>query len=117
MNTSFNELGADFLIDDRVRSQARRQPAMEHSALGEIGNVAVSHFLNAVARQTKAPSLLRPSSPTVLEGKLNTILDVIVAPAATVRDDLLMVETTFQDSAKSVQGRLLLFPDPAMTDF
>ncbi|MDY7076607.1 MAG: hypothetical protein SXV54_06735 [Chloroflexota bacterium] len=106
---------ADLMMENSLGTSTRLG-AMERSALGEAGNVVISYFLNTVAQLSKAKVLLQPSRPTVLEGKLSTILDVLIAPAATVRDDLLVIETAFGDATGTVQGYFLVFPDPAITD-
>jgi chemotaxis protein CheC len=102
---------ADLLMGERPGTTTRLGSA-ERSALAEACNVAISHFLNAVASRTEMKGLLKPSKATVMEGKLHAMLDVIVAPMAAVRDDLLIIETVFQDTQNTVQGRLWILPDP-----
>lgn len=87
---------------------------MERSALSEVGNMTLSYFLNGVASLDEMPDLLRPSPPAVMVDMLGAILDVIVTPVAAVRDDLLIVETVFRDSARAVEGRFWVLPDPAL---
>jgi chemotaxis protein CheY-P-specific phosphatase CheC len=106
---------ADLMLENPLGTTVGLGP-LERSALGEAGNIAVSYFLNAVAKLTNVPDLLHPSKPTVLEGKLSSILDVVVTPASAVRDDLLVLGTSFRDTSGSVQGFLLIFPDPTMLD-
>jgi chemotaxis protein CheC len=89
---------------------------VERSALAEVGNMAVSYFLNAVSTISETPELLRPSPPAVMVDMLGAILDVIVTPVAAVRDDLLIIETAFRDSAGAIQGRFWVLPDPTIRD-
>ncbi len=88
---------------------------LERSALAEVGNLAVSSFLNTVATHNpRAAHLLRPSPPAVMVDMLGAIMDVIVTPVAAVRDDLLIIETNFRDAAGAVRGRFWILPDPAI---
>jgi chemotaxis protein CheC len=88
---------------------------LERSALAEVGNLAVSSFLNTVATHNpRVAHLLRPSPPAVMVDMLGAILDVIVTPVAAVRDDLLIIETNFRDAAGAVRGRFWILPDPAI---
>jgi chemotaxis protein CheC len=89
---------------------------MEQSALSEVGNMAVSHFLSGVSTLDQMPDLLRPSPPAVMVDMLGAILDVIITPVATVRDDLIIIETTFKDTHRTVRGRFWVLPDPALLD-
>lgn len=90
--------------------------SIERSALSEIGNMTLSYFLNGVASLEEVADLLRPSPPAVMVDMLGAILDVIVTPVAAVRDDLLIIETMFRDSARAVEGRFWVLPDPALRD-
>jgi chemotaxis protein CheC len=102
----------DLLMENPVGT-TRALGELEQSALAEACNIATSHFLNTVAKLTSANDILRPSKPTVLEGKLDTILDIVLAPASVVRKDLTVIGTTFNDLRGTVQAHLLVFPDPA----
>jgi chemotaxis protein CheC len=89
---------------------------MEQSALSEIGNMTVSYFLNGVAALSRVPGMLQPSPPTVMVNVLAAMISAIVTPVSTVRDDLLIIETDFQDAAGTVQSRLWVLPDQAIRD-
>jgi chemotaxis protein CheC len=89
---------------------------VERSALAEVGNMAVSYFLNAVSTISETPEILRPSPPAVMVDMLGAILDVIVTPVAAVRDDLLIIETAFKDSAGAIRGHFWVLPDPTIQD-
>jgi len=87
------------------------------SALAEVGNLAVSAFLNTMAvHNPQASKLLRPSPPAVMVDMLGAILNVIVTPVAAVRDDLLIIDTNFGNIKKTVHGRFWIIPDPAIRD-
>ncbi len=90
--------------------------ALEQSALGEASNVAISYFLNTVARHTQAQDLLQPSYPTIIEGRLSSIMDTVVAPAANGRKNLRVIGAGFKDTTETVHGFLLIFPDANSSD-
>jgi chemotaxis protein CheC len=87
---------------------------LERSALAEIGNLAVSRFLNAVAVHTGWSDILRPSPPGVMVDMLGAILDVVITQVATIRDDLLVIETTLDDFEDMIHARFWVLPDPAV---
>jgi chemotaxis protein CheC len=89
---------------------------VEHSALAEVGNIAVSRFLSGVASLGAMPDLLLPSPPAVMVNMLGATLDVIVTPVAAVRDDLLIIDMAFRDTRGAVRGRFWVLPDPALLD-
>ena len=78
--------------------------------------MAVSYFLNGVAKLADMPDLLRPSPPALMVNMLGAILDVIITPVAAVRDDLLIIETDFEDIKGTTRGRFWVLPDPAVRD-
>jgi chemotaxis protein CheC len=83
----------------------------ERSALAEIGNLTLSYFLNAVAELTGRADVLLPSPPAVVVDMMAAILDLVVTPAAAFRDELTVIETSFRDSASSVQACFWVLPD------
>jgi chemotaxis protein CheC len=106
---------ADLVMGEK-RGTAAKLGIVERSALSEVGNLAISYFLNGVASLDQMSDVLRPSPPAVMVDMLGAILDVIVTPVAAVRDDLLIIETAFSDSVRAVQGRFWVLPDPALRD-
>ncbi len=105
---------SDLLMGDPPGT-ATELHAMGRSALAEVGNLAVSAFLNTMAVQNpQAPKLMRPSPPAVMVDMLGAILNVIVTPVAAVRDDLLIIDTDFGNTKQTVQGRFWIIPDPAI---
>ncbi len=104
---------ADLMMDEPI-GQATELGVIERSALSELGNMTLATFLNSVASLDAVPDLLRPSPPAVMVDMLGAILSVVVTPVAAVRDDLLIIETAFQDTARTIQGRFWVLPDPAI---
>ena len=103
---------ADGMMDN-APGTATRLDAEESSALAELGNLTLSYFLNATAAYVKDQGLLRPSPPAVMVDMLGAILNVVVAPVAAVRDDLLIIETPFSDGRNLIQGSFWVMPDPS----
>ena len=82
--------------------------ALECSALGEVGNVATSLFLNAIADATGLD--LRPPPPAVLVDMVGAVIDISLASAGTVSDDILLLEAEFHGPDRSVEMYLWLVP-------
>jgi len=100
------------MVMEAPRGTANSLGLLERSVLAEVGNLTLAYFLNAIADLTDESEMLQPSPPTVVVDMLGAILNIVVAPAAVVRDDLLIIETVFIDIAKSIQFRFWVLPDP-----
>ena len=97
------------MVMGRPHGSASHLGQMERSALAEVGNLTLSYFLNAVATHTHRDEILWPSPPTIMVDMLGAILEVIVAAAASTSDDIVIIETVFQDTARLVWARLWNF--------
>jgi chemotaxis protein CheC len=81
---------------------------MEQSALGEMGNIIGSAFLNAIA---DALSLrLQPSPPEVILDMAGAILDVAFAEILQQSDDVIVAETSFGTADRQARGTFLVIP-------
>ena len=80
-----------------------------HSAIGELGNVVGSAFMNALADH--ANLILHPSPPVVLEDIAEALLETIYAEILDQGGDVIMVDTVFEDEAGVAAGLLLVAPD------
>lgn len=87
---------------------------MEQSALGELGNVVGSSFLNVLADSTGLD--LRPSPPTVKMDMAGALLDVIAATILITQDDALVAETTFVASDRQISGMFFIIPSQSLLD-
>lgn len=85
---------------------------METSALGEMGNIVGSFFLNAIADETGLD--LRVSPPAVMMDMAGAILDSILAEMMMDADEILMVETTFGTADNQIGGTFVAMPSAAM---
>jgi len=65
---------------------------LERSALGELGNLCGSFFLNSIAKTAGAS--FRPSPPAVMVDMVGAILDIVVATVGGVSEHVLL-ETNF----------------------
>lgn len=88
---------------------------MERSALAEVGNLAVSHFLNTVAELTETS--VRPSPPAVMVDMLGAILDVVATSVAAVSDDMVIVETAFEEPEWTMQAPFWVLPTMMSLDY
>lgn len=82
---------------------------MSQSALGEMGNVTGTFFLNAIADALGI--LLNPSPPIVLLDMAGAILDIALSEILAERDDVFVVETSFHISDRTIAGKFLIMPN------
>jgi chemotaxis protein CheY-P-specific phosphatase CheC len=99
-------------IMDKPPGTAKNLGLMERSALGEFGNLAVSHFLNALVSFSRLPSRLQPSPPAVMVDMTSAILSLVAMPVSVKNDRLLIVRTDLRDTSNIVQARFWILPDP-----
>lgn len=85
--------------------------AEERSALAEAGNLTVSYFLNALVVLAGISKRLQPSTPAVIAGELDTVLNSIVTQMAAGSDELLIIETLFKDLRGMLQVHFWVLPD------
>jgi chemotaxis protein CheC len=81
---------------------------MEQSALGEMGNIIGSAFLNAIADALALR--LQPSPPEVILDMAGAILDVAFAEILQQTDDVIVAETSFGTSDRQARGTFLVIP-------
>ena len=85
---------------------------MEQSALGEMGNVMGSFFLNALSDSTGMT--LYPSPPAVMMDMAGAILDVAVSDIIQDTDDVCIVESKFGTQDQQINGVFLIMPSPSL---
>ncbi len=81
---------------------------LERSALGEMGNITGSFFLNALSETTGF--CLMPSPPAVIMDMAGAILNVALAEIMMEMDEVCLVEASFGTSDKQVNGTFLVMP-------
>lgn len=83
---------------------------MEASALGEMGNIMGSFYLNALSDASGL--ILMPSPPAVIMDMVGSILDVALADILMESDDALVVEAEFTTEDRKISGNFLVLPSP-----
>jgi len=83
--------------------------SLERSALGELGNLCTSFFLNAVA--TTTGTHFRPTPPAVIVDMLGAILDILIATIGSVSENVLVVHANLVDGTRSVGTDFWIVPD------
>ena len=87
---------------------------MSQSALGEMGNITGTFFLNAVADSLGV--FLNPSPPIVLLDMAGAILDIALAEILAERDDVFICETSFGVSDRTIEGTFLIMPNASFME-
>ncbi len=82
---------------------------LERSALGELGNLCASFFLNAIAKKVDAS--LRPTPPAVMVDMVGAILDIVVATTGGVSEQALLMQANFMDGDRCVRADFWVIPD------
>ncbi len=83
--------------------------SLERSALGEVGNMTGTFFMNAVANALQRE--IRPTPPAVMVDMVGAIMDIIVATTGGVSDQVLLIQTCFTDGSRSVLTDFWVIPD------
>jgi chemotaxis protein CheC len=84
------------------------------SAIGELGNVVGSAFVNALADQTNL--ILHPSPPSVLHDMAIALVETVYAEILSQGGDVVIIETIFEDQGGQTAGLLMVAPDPVCLD-
>jgi len=98
----------DLLMDVPAGTTQHLGP-LERSALGELGNLCGSFFLNSIASNFHAD--FRPSPPAVLVDMVGAILDIVVATSGSVSEQVLLMQANFTDGDRCVEADFWVIPD------
>jgi chemotaxis protein CheC len=79
------------------------------SALGEIGNVTVSAFLNELGRRSSLAILTTP--PQVVVEMAGAVIDAAVSDVVGEQDRVLAAHTIFHDGEDRIHALLLVLPE------
>jgi chemotaxis protein CheC len=82
---------------------------LERSALGELGNLCGSFFLNSMAGKVNAD--FRPSPPAVMVDMIGAILEIVVLTTGGISEEALLVQANFMDGSRSVDADFWVIPD------
>ncbi len=97
------------LIIDVPPGTTQRLGSLERSALGELGNLCGSFFLNSIASITEAK--LQPTPPAVMVDMIGAILDIVVATTGGISEQALLVQANFMDGERCVEADFWVIPD------
>ncbi len=85
---------------------------LERSALGEMGNIMGTFFLNTIGDRTHYE--LRPTPPSVVMDMTGAILDSALAEIMMESDDTVLVEATFGTKDRQISGTFVALPSPTL---
>ncbi len=84
---------------------------LTESAIGELGNVVGSAFINALADITNL--MLHPSPPTIVHDMAIAMVETLYAEVMMQDGEVAMMDTVFEDARGKTAGLLILAPDPS----
>ena len=88
---------------------------LERSALGEVGNLTTSYFLNSLSHLIG--NAVRPSPPAVMVDMVGAIMDIIIATCGGVSDKVLLMQTKFINKNRSIETSFWVIPDQQTLEF
>lgn len=83
--------------------------SIERSALGELGNLCGTFFLNSLAKRIGIG--IRPTPPAIMVDMVGAILDIVVATTGGVSEYVLLVQANLTDGSRSVGADFWVIPD------
>jgi chemotaxis protein CheC len=87
---------------------------LAQSAVGELGNIVGSAFVNALADY--ANLILHPSPPAIIHDMAIAPVESIYAEVLSQGGDVVMIDTVFEDQTGHTAGLLIVAPDPVCMD-
>jgi chemotaxis protein CheC len=99
---------ADLLMDV-PQGTTQHLGSLERSALGELGNLCGSFFLNSVAGKVNAD--FRPSPPAVMVDIVGAILEIVVVTTGGIGEHALLMQANFRDGSRCVEADFWVIPD------
>lgn len=81
------------------------------SAIGELGNIVGSAFVNALGDEVNL--VLHPSPPVVVNDIAIALVQSVYAEILAQGGDVAMIDTIFEDAGGNTAGLLIVAPDPA----
>lgn len=84
---------------------------LAQSAIGELGNIVGSAFVNALADDLNL--ILHPSPPTILHDMAIALVESVYAEVVSQGGDVVMMDAVFEDQKGRTAGLLIVAPDPA----
>ncbi len=97
------------LLMDLPQGTTQHLGSLERSALGELGNLCGTFFLNSLAKLVGAS--IKPTPPAVMVDMVGAILDIVVATSGGISDQILLMQANFMDGPRSVETNFWVIPD------
>lgn len=97
------------LMMEAPQGTTQQLGSLERSALGELGNLCGSFFLNTVSRTTQTK--FHPTPPAVIVDMVGAILDIVVATSGGSSEQALLIQANFTDGSRSVGADFWVIPD------
>jgi len=101
----------DILLGQMPRSH-RPLTDMERSAIGEMGNITGTFFLNAIANELGV--LLNPSPPIILMDMAGAILDIALVQILEERDRVFAASMEYTIKGAPASGNFIILPNPGL---
>lgn len=83
---------------------------LAQSAIGELGNIVGSAFVNALADD--ANLILHPSPPTIIHDMAIALVESVYAEVLSQGGEVVMMDAVFEDEKGRTAGLLIMAPDP-----
>jgi chemotaxis protein CheC len=93
-----------------LRGTTPAPDALAESAIGELGNVVGSAFVNALADDLNL--VLHPTPPALLHDMAGAVLQTLYAEILAQDGEVAILDTVFADPSGQVAGILIVAPDP-----
>ncbi len=87
---------------------------MTGSAIGELGNIIGSAFVNALGDHTNL--VLHPTPPTIVNDIAIALVESVYAEILSLGGEVTMIDTVFKDAHGQTAGLLMIAPDSAGLD-
>ena len=102
------------LLMGNAQGSTQKIEEIEQSALGEIGNITGSFFLNSLSDNV-GPSF-RPSPPGVIVDMIGAILDIPLTSIMQKYDYVSIVEAVYGTNDRQINGKFMVMPNTDLLD-
>ncbi|HML98778.1 MAG TPA: chemotaxis protein CheC [Tepidiformaceae bacterium] len=83
---------------------------LAQSAVGELGNIVGSAFVNALADDVNL--ILHPSPPSIIHDMAIALVESVYAEVLSQGGEVVMMDAVFEDEKGRTAGLLIVAPDP-----
>jgi chemotaxis protein CheC len=89
--------------------------SLERSALGEIGNITGTFFLNSIASMTDLT--IKPTPPAVVVDMLAAVLDIIIATTGESIEEMLLLKVQISNGSRDMNVSFWVIPDSQILNY